>query len=500
MARVPSHRLLHGLAFVSLAACVPDDVTDEPSREDMFEIEPGMWVSLKPFDSKADLPNGIVTPRLLDTNGYRAIANRFIASGFDVRLTHQGASYEWPLKDSRSVLSREGTPIRLGTEVYEHTGLDVIRKDEIESPAVYAPTTGKAMITDWWGNFAFPSGDYSTVVAIWDPTTHHILQLMHVKSDPALPKDGSIFDVTRGQLLGELADVGIAGGNHTHVNVIDGEHHELIDPVSVMPSYLDTTVPVLHDVYVLDAEARKHTTLQTGPLDFVVTASDRDDQSPRNLEVESLAYTIRDANGTELSSLRRCHLQDAYKMLATSWETASSTVRLIDFGNAVDQFGGFWPNADLGNPDRKFRYALTNMKVDASGVCSIVANDRDGQVEIADTVPSVTITVDVWDSRGNQSSTAVTLVRSSPQGGQGVIGRVDTGGLPLGIRADASTTSTVVGNIADTTQVTVTCQKHGESMTGTYGTSTLWDQIGGGFVPDVFVFTGSNGQVAPLCP
>ena len=81
----------------------------------------------------------------------------------------------------------------------------------------------------------------------------------------------------------------------------------------------------------------------------------------------------------------------------------------------------------------------------------------------------------------------------------GVVGRVNTGGSALTIRADASTQSAAVGTVADGATVTITCQKLGESVTGTYGTSQLWDKIGAGFVPDAYVSTGSDGQVAPTC-
>jgi hypothetical protein len=85
-------------------------------------------------------------------------------------------------------------------------------------------------------------------------------------------------------------------------------------------------------------------------------------------------------------------------------------------------------------------------------------------------------------------------------GVDGVVGQVDTGGSALSMHADASNASAVVGSVADGAQVTITCQKQGESVTGTFGTSTLWDKVGAGFVPDVFVSTGSDGQVAPNCP
>jgi Peptidase family M23 len=85
-------------------------------------------------------------------------------------------------------------------------------------------------------------------------------------------------------------------------------------------------------------------------------------------------------------------------------------------------------------------------------------------------------------------------------GTAGVVGRINTGGPALTIRADAAMTSAAVGTVADQATVTITCQKIGASVTGSYGTSTLWDKIGAGFVPDAFVSTGSDGQVAPTCP
>ena len=47
--------------------------------------------------------------------------------------------------------------------------------------------------------------------------------------------------------------------------------------------------------------------------------------------------------------------------------------------------------------------------------------------------------------------------------------------------------------------MTISCQKNGSSVTGTYGTTMLWDFIGNGYVSDAYVNTGSDGQVAPTC-
>lgn len=404
-------RWMLAAALVTGCATDPGPESVRPDS-DLFELEPGLFVPLT-FDGKADLPNAQFSARPLDTSGYRAIADKFIAAGMDVKVVPEVvAGYTWPLSDSRAVLNRQGTPIRLGYEVYEHTGLDIIRLADTESSVVRAPTTGTAMITDWAGDQWYPNGDYSTVISIWDPRTHHIVQLMHVEPDPTLPK-GEPFEVQKGQFVGELADIVVQGGMHTHVNVIDAEHFTLIDPVTVMAQYGDTTPPTIGEVYVLDAETKRSPSLQTGPLDLVITAHDRDDQSPRNLEIESIAYTATDQHGVELAKLERCKLDDAFSTLVQDWTVSSSTIRLIDFGNASTQFTGFWPSSDLGNPERVFRYAVTNLQQGAAG-CTIVAEDTDGQLAITDEITELRVHIEMWDPRGNQAMKDIVLTRHAP--------------------------------------------------------------------------------------
>lgn len=84
-------------------------------------------------------------------------------------------------------------------------------------------------------------------------------------------------------------------------------------------------------------------------------------------------------------------------------------------------------------------------------------------------------------------------------GGGGVTGTVNTSGISLTIRAEPTTSAEAVGSVADGAKVTITCQVKGSQVTGTYGTSTLWDFIGSGYVSDAYVATGSDGQVAPTC-
>lgn len=84
--------------------------------------------------------------------------------------------------------------------------------------------------------------------------------------------------------------------------------------------------------------------------------------------------------------------------------------------------------------------------------------------------------------------------------GGAATGTVRTSGANLNVRSGPSTDHAIVGSLANGTTVTIQCQTRGESITGTYGTSTLWNRIGSGrFIPDAYTYTGSDGRVAPDC-
>ncbi|MEU5906069.1 peptidoglycan DD-metalloendopeptidase family protein [Micromonospora sp. NPDC047467] len=81
-------------------------------------------------------------------------------------------------------------------------------------------------------------------------------------------------------------------------------------------------------------------------------------------------------------------------------------------------------------------------------------------------------------------------------------GTVDTSGTPLTVRSGPGTGYASVGTVADGTKVTIACQTSGTSVTGTYGTSTIWDRIGSGrFIADAYVYTGYDGYIpnVPRC-
>lgn len=86
-------------------------------------------------------------------------------------------------------------------------------------------------------------------------------------------------------------------------------------------------------------------------------------------------------------------------------------------------------------------------------------------------------------------------------GGGAATGTVNTqSGVNLNVRSGPSTSHSVVGSVAHGATVTIQCQVRGQSISGTYGTSNLWNRIGSGrFIPDAYTYTGSDGRVAPDC-
>jgi hypothetical protein len=87
-------------------------------------------------------------------------------------------------------------------------------------------------------------------------------------------------------------------------------------------------------------------------------------------------------------------------------------------------------------------------------------------------------------------------------GGSTGSGTVNTAGTALTVRSGPGTSYAAVGTVADGANVTISCQTTGTSVTGTYGTSTIWDRIGSGrFISDAYVYTGHDGFIpgVPRC-
>jgi hypothetical protein len=84
--------------------------------------------------------------------------------------------------------------------------------------------------------------------------------------------------------------------------------------------------------------------------------------------------------------------------------------------------------------------------------------------------------------------------------GSGPTGVVTTAGDPMNVRASASTTAAVKGLAANYAKVNIECYVEGETVTGRFGTSNIWDRIGDGhYISDTYLQTGSDLPVAPKC-
>src|ERR1700759_1018269 len=73
-------------------------------------------------------------------------------------------------------------------------------------------------------------------------------------------------------------------------------------------------------------------------------------------------------------------------------------------------------------------------------------------------------------------------------------------GCELNVRRGPGTGYSIVDVLPLGATVPVNCQTPGTRVSGPYGTSNIWDNIGNGrFVADAYVKTGSDGYVAPRC-
>ncbi|MGW1399524.1 SH3 domain-containing protein [Streptomyces sp. NPDC002405] len=73
-------------------------------------------------------------------------------------------------------------------------------------------------------------------------------------------------------------------------------------------------------------------------------------------------------------------------------------------------------------------------------------------------------------------------------------------GVRLNVRSGPGTGYGIVRVLNEGVQVPIFCQAPGTTVSGYYGTSNIWDNIGNGqYVSDAYVYTGSDGYVASRC-
>ncbi|MFH9429794.1 SH3 domain-containing protein [Streptomyces sp. NPDC017615] len=73
-------------------------------------------------------------------------------------------------------------------------------------------------------------------------------------------------------------------------------------------------------------------------------------------------------------------------------------------------------------------------------------------------------------------------------------------GVSLNVRSGPGTGYGIVRVLPAGSSVPIYCQAPGTTVTGPYGTSNIWDNIGTGeYVADAYVHTGSDGYVTGRC-
>lgn len=73
-------------------------------------------------------------------------------------------------------------------------------------------------------------------------------------------------------------------------------------------------------------------------------------------------------------------------------------------------------------------------------------------------------------------------------------------GYSVNVRSGPGVGYRIVRVLPEGSYVSIHCQQPGETVTGPYGTTKIWDSIADGqYVSDAYVRTGSGGYVAPRC-
>ncbi|MFF9408816.1 SH3 domain-containing protein [Streptomyces anandii] len=73
-------------------------------------------------------------------------------------------------------------------------------------------------------------------------------------------------------------------------------------------------------------------------------------------------------------------------------------------------------------------------------------------------------------------------------------------GVNLNVRGGPGTGYPVVRTLSQGAKVPIYCQTPGTTVSGPYGTSNIWDNIGNGeYVSDSYVYTGADGYVTSRC-
>ncbi|WP_435845509.1 SH3 domain-containing protein [Streptomyces hygroscopicus] len=113
---------------------------------------------------------------------------------------------------------------------------------------------------------------------------------------------------------------------------------------------------------------------------------------------------------------------------------------------------------------------------------------------------AITDTIGTLDAADVTAATAATDATATAGSTAAAVTYPIAPGYQVNVRSGPGTTYKVVKVLPYNSRVPIRCQRHGQKVSGPYGTSDIWDSIAPGqYVSDTYVRTGSDGFVAAPC-
>lgn len=330
------------------------------------------------------------------------IQNMFSKLNVDYQFNSSEFSPRWPLTTfTGNLITRSGTPTIVdvfGSGIaYLHDALDIPVDESEASWDIYAPVSGIAtVITDEDENA--PSDSYSTSLVIYDQNSHALVSLLHMAPDDRF-RIGDFVEVMEGEHIGRVAEYDPA---HLHVTTIDFSNLAVFEPSTYFEAYEDNATPEVVEIYFLNSNGDKTNPVVEQKLDIVLDGFDRDGHSVPNFEIPTIGYRLTNERGEEISSILPCNLDYLTGKYLFSDEVSYDLVNFLDLGNAMTQLEY---ESDIGtdadNPDRRFRYALSNLRNAENSENCLVLDDNDGYIELPSSTTEVKVQVRLMDRHGN---------------------------------------------------------------------------------------------------
>lgn len=170
------------------------------------------------------------------------------------------------------------------------------------------------------------------------------------------------------------------------------------------------------------------------------------------------------------------------------WKKLSAILGGIASALAILTYFGLQPHhSSDGGSSQTYQNSGENYPVQPATTRPIVIPTTHAPVVVRTTTPST------------PRATAVRTTAGPPRTGTGVV-QVPAG-QSLKVYNGPALTATWVTSVPAGTRVTILCTAYGGAVTDPSDnhTSNLWDRISSGFVPDVYIDTGTNDPVAPPC-